>query len=55
MKNRLRIILLVVGGFAGGYLVDNNMNSKFPIFTFAFPLGAAAIIWRINSEMNDSE
>ncbi|CAG5086990.1 hypothetical protein [Parvicella tangerina] len=55
MKNKIRIILLVFGALAGGYLVDKNMKIKFPFFTIAFPLAAGAMSWRINADMKDDD
>ncbi|MCB9195393.1 MAG: hypothetical protein H6598_04135 [Flavobacteriales bacterium] len=54
MIGQIRIVLLLVGALLGGYLVDSNLKTKFPIFSIGLPVAALIFVKRINADMNGS-
>jgi hypothetical protein len=53
INNKVRGVLVIIAGVAGGHICDKQFQNNFPIFTIILPIMAVMIAYAINNQLND--
>lgn len=55
INNKIRGVLIIIAGIAGGYICDKYFKNQYPIFTFVLPIMALMIAFALNNQLNKEE
>ena len=55
INNKVRGVLVIIAGVAGGYICDKQFQNNFPICTIVLPIMGLMIAYAMNNQLNDEE